>query len=116
MKIGVNTWVWTSPFSTADFGLIPKVKEMGFDVLEVALEDPSIIDAKLLRKLTDDNGLSVTVCGAIPDAPMARSTSIDERRSTQTTGAVTTDSQVSGPATAAATRSGRRSPDADAGV
>jgi D-psicose/D-tagatose/L-ribulose 3-epimerase len=37
---------------------------MGFDVLEVALDDSSIIDAKLLRKMTEDNGLSVTVCGA----------------------------------------------------
>ena len=64
MKIGVNTWVWTSPFSTKDFHLIPKVKQMGFDVLEVALEDASIIDAKLLRKMTQDNGLAVTVCGA----------------------------------------------------
>jgi D-psicose/D-tagatose/L-ribulose 3-epimerase len=64
MKIGVNTWVWTSPFSTKDFHLIPKVKEMGFDVLEVALDDASIIDPKLLRKMTEDNGLSVTVCGA----------------------------------------------------
>ena len=64
MKIGVNTWVWTSPFSTKDFPLIPKVKQMGFDVLEVALDDASLIDAKLLRKMTADNGLSVTVCGA----------------------------------------------------
>ena len=64
MKIGVNTWVWTSPFSTKEFHLIPKVKQMGFDVLEVALEDASLIDVDLLRKMTKDNGLSVTVCGA----------------------------------------------------
>ena len=64
MKIGVNTWVWTSPFSTKEFSLIPKVKQMGFDVLEVALEDASLIDVDLLRKMTKDNGLSVTVCGA----------------------------------------------------
>ena len=64
MKIGVNTWVWTSPFSTKEFHLIPKVKQMGFDILEVALDDASIIDATLLRKMTEDNGLSVTVCGA----------------------------------------------------
>ena len=37
---------------------------MGFDVLAVALDDASIIDAKLLRKMTEGNGLSVTVCGA----------------------------------------------------
>lgn len=35
MKIGVNTWVWTSPFSTKDFNLIPKIRQMGFDILEV---------------------------------------------------------------------------------
>ena len=64
MKIGVNTWVWTSPFSTREFHLIPKVKQMGFDILEVALDDVSIIDAPLLRKMTEDNGLAVTVCGA----------------------------------------------------
>jgi D-psicose/D-tagatose/L-ribulose 3-epimerase len=64
MKIGVNTWVWTSPFGAKDFHLISKVKEMGFDILEVALEDPSIIDPKALRKMTEDIGLSVTVCGA----------------------------------------------------
>ncbi len=64
MKIGVNTWVWTSPFSTKDFHLIAKVKQMGFDVIEVALDDASIIDAGLLRKMTEDNGLAVTVCGA----------------------------------------------------
>ena len=64
IKIGVNTWVWTSPFSTKEFHLIPKVRQMGFDVLEVALDDASIIDGKLLRKMTEDNGLSVTVCGA----------------------------------------------------
>ena len=64
MKIGVNTWVWTSPFSTKDFHLIPKVKQMGFDVLEIALDDPSIIDVKMLRKLAEANGLSLTICGA----------------------------------------------------
>ncbi len=64
MKIGVNTWVWTSPFTTDDFNLLPKIKEMGFDVLEVALDDASTIDAKLLRRMADDHGLDVTVCGA----------------------------------------------------
>jgi D-psicose/D-tagatose/L-ribulose 3-epimerase len=64
MKIGVNTWVWSSPFTTSDFHLIPKVKRMGFDVFEVALDDASLIDVKLLRKMAEDNGLAVTICGA----------------------------------------------------
>lgn len=64
MKIGVNTWVWVSPFKTEDFNLIPKVKEMGFDVLEIALDDASIIDTKLLKEMLDENDLKATVCGA----------------------------------------------------
>lgn len=64
MKIGVNTWVWVSPFQTENFDIIPKVKEMGFDVLEIALDDSSIIDADLLKKMLDDYDLKATVCGA----------------------------------------------------
>jgi len=64
MKIGVNTWVWTSPFTTANFDLIAKVKQMGFDIIEIALDDAALIDAPLLRKMAEDNGLEITVCGA----------------------------------------------------
>lgn len=64
MQIGVNTWVWTSPFSTSDFHLIPKIKAMGFDLIEVALDDAATIDADLLRKSAADNGLSISICGA----------------------------------------------------
>ena len=64
MQIGVNTWVWVSPFTTADFGLIPKIKQMGFDIIEVALDDPALIDAELLGRMARDNGLAVTICGA----------------------------------------------------
>lgn len=64
MKIGVNTWVWTSPFGTKDFGLVPKIKSMGFDIIEVAAEDLSLIDAALLRKTVEEHGLSITICGA----------------------------------------------------
>ncbi|HUX52614.1 MAG TPA: sugar phosphate isomerase/epimerase family protein [Spirochaetia bacterium] len=64
MKIGVNTWVWVSPFSTESFKLIPKVREMGFDIFEIAVDDPAIIDAVLLKSMLADNGLAATVCGA----------------------------------------------------
>lgn len=64
MKIGVNTWVWVSPFSTESFDLVQRVAEMGFDIFEIALDDPDLIDAPKLRSLLRDNGLSATVCGA----------------------------------------------------
>lgn len=64
MKIGVNTWVWTSPFGTKDFGLIPRIRAMGFDIIEVAAEDISLIDATLLRSMAEEHGLAITICGA----------------------------------------------------
>ena len=64
MKIGVNTWVWTSPFTTQEFGLLPRIKAMGFDLVEVAVDDVALIDAALLGQVARDNGLSVGICGA----------------------------------------------------
>jgi D-psicose/D-tagatose/L-ribulose 3-epimerase len=63
--IGVNTWTWVSPFKTGDARtLFPKIRAMGFDIVEVALEDPSIVDAVEVRSVLQDNGLQITVCGA----------------------------------------------------
>ena len=64
MKIGVNTWVWVSPFSTADYQLLYKIKEMGFDLVEIPIDDPALIDRTKLKQVLHDTGLSVSICGA----------------------------------------------------
>jgi len=65
IQYGVNTWVWTSPLTTAGAReLIPKVKAMGFDLFEIPLEAPSLLDAVTVRQLLADHGLAVSVCGA----------------------------------------------------
>jgi len=64
MQFGANTFIWESPFSTEkDLGLLSKVRQMGFDVIEVAVEDPALIDARLLQQALSDNGLGVVICG-----------------------------------------------------
>lgn len=62
MNFGVNTFLFTSPFTTESTSLFPKFKQWGFDSVEIALEDASHIDAKAVKKALDDNGL---VCGSI---------------------------------------------------
>ncbi len=64
IKIGVSTWLWTSPFSTETITFFPKIKEMGYDIVEIPVEDPALIDVKKVKKALDDNGLEATVCGA----------------------------------------------------
>ena len=68
--IGVNAWVWTSPFTTDDEGLalIDKVKKLGFDAFEFGLEDPSHVDPAKLKGRLQQNGLRAVICGAFgPD-------------------------------------------------
>ena len=64
MKFGISTFVWCSPFTTASFDNIPKVKEIGYDVFEVAAEELDRVDWRLLKKMCDDLGLEVTLSGA----------------------------------------------------
>jgi D-psicose/D-tagatose/L-ribulose 3-epimerase len=69
MKFGVNTFVWVSPFTTQSFlELAPKVKQLGFDILELAIEGTDGIDLKKIKEGLENNGLTTVVCGAFgPD-------------------------------------------------
>lgn len=69
MRFGVNTFVWVSPCTTeAIQDLAPKVKAMGFDILELAVENPDLIDIKTVKAVLEENGLGAIVCGAFgPD-------------------------------------------------
>ncbi|WP_161890464.1 sugar phosphate isomerase/epimerase family protein [Pontibacter russatus] len=64
IKFGVSTWLWTSPFSTETVSLFPKIKEMGYDMVEIPVEDPALIDVKKVREALEENGLGPIVCGA----------------------------------------------------
>jgi len=63
LKYGVSTWLWQSPFSTESIALFPKIKAMGFDIVEIPVEDPDLIDADRVGKALIENDLEPTVCG-----------------------------------------------------
>lgn len=68
VKFGVSTWVWTSPFATESTTLFPKIKKMGYDVVEIPVEDPELIDAQQVREALDKHQLEAVICGAFgPD-------------------------------------------------
>ena len=64
MLFGASTFIWVSPFSTANIDLLTKVKNMGYDIIEIAVEDTSIIDWKLINTIARDLDLKITVSGA----------------------------------------------------
>ena len=69
MKFGANTFIFRSPFSTAEhLNLVKKFKHMGLDLIEVAVEDPDLVDVALLKQALAEHQLSVVMCGAFgPD-------------------------------------------------
>lgn len=60
---GVSTWLWQSPFNSESISLFPKIKKMGFDLVEIPVEDPGLIDGKVVKAALEDSGLKATVCG-----------------------------------------------------
>ncbi|RPD41990.1 sugar phosphate isomerase/epimerase family protein [Chitinophaga barathri] len=64
IRLGVSTWLWTSPFTTATVSLFPKIRAMGYEAVEIPVEYPEQIDARTVRQALEDNGLEPVVCGA----------------------------------------------------
>jgi D-psicose/D-tagatose/L-ribulose 3-epimerase len=69
MKLGVNTWVWTSPLTTDEFSrLAAHIASLGFDLVEVPIETPGEFDYARVGEIAREHGLGVTVCAAMsPD-------------------------------------------------
>ncbi|MCF2503423.1 sugar phosphate isomerase/epimerase [Dyadobacter sp. CY107] len=65
MKFGINTYLFSSPFTNESVSFFPKFKEWGFDFVEIAVEEPSSINATYIRKALDENELECrSVCAA----------------------------------------------------
>lgn len=66
MKLGISTWVWTSPATTEVLErLIPHIADIGYDVVELPVEAPGQFDVRRARELAETHGLDISVCAVI---------------------------------------------------
>jgi D-psicose/D-tagatose/L-ribulose 3-epimerase len=64
MKIGLNLWVWESPFRTdRHLGLLEKAKSMKAEAVEFALEEGGLVEAPVLRRALADQALVCSIIG-----------------------------------------------------
>jgi D-psicose/D-tagatose/L-ribulose 3-epimerase len=63
MLFGASTFIWTSPFSNATLSLIDHAHRIGFDMIEICVEDPATIDVETIKPRLDATGMRATVCG-----------------------------------------------------
>jgi D-psicose/D-tagatose/L-ribulose 3-epimerase len=65
IKFGVNTFTWTSPFTTEDLPLLDKAKEMGFDLVEIPIESPDDLDYNQGAEAFKQTGLACGICAVM---------------------------------------------------
>lgn len=71
-EFGVSTFILVSPFTDNDVDQFDVAKEMGYDLIEVCIEDPAVVSAEALKKASERTGLPVSICGAFgPDRDVA---------------------------------------------
>jgi D-psicose/D-tagatose/L-ribulose 3-epimerase len=62
MRFGINTFLFTSPFTDTSTKLFPQFKRWGFDTVEIAIEDTRHIDPKRVKGELDKTALA---CGSV---------------------------------------------------
>lgn len=67
MKYGVNTFIWSEEFGPDSLALLPRIKEAGFDGVQVPLFRPAEFPAAQVRKAFAANDLECSVCAIFID-------------------------------------------------
>jgi len=65
MKYGINTFIWAASFDRTNLPLLPRIKEAGFDGVEVPLFEPVEFAAADIRRGLEANGLECTICSVL---------------------------------------------------
>lgn len=66
MTFGVSSWLWESELSTNGLEeMAPLVGEMGFDLLEIPIDDPGQMDYQSARRILEEEDLRGSVCAAM---------------------------------------------------
>ena len=80
MRFGINTFLFTSPFTNESTKLFKNFKAWGFDSAEIAVEHESHIDPAFVKSELDRHGLVCgTLCGAFGPGRDLRGTEEEQR-------------------------------------
>jgi D-psicose/D-tagatose/L-ribulose 3-epimerase len=80
MRIGINTFLFTSPFTTASVKLFPTFKKWGFDTVEIPVEAPEHIDPVKVKEAAKANGLVIgSICACMGPGRDFRGSAAEQR-------------------------------------
>jgi D-psicose/D-tagatose/L-ribulose 3-epimerase len=82
-QVGANTWIWTSPLDDGRLAqLAPRVAGLGFDVIELQVEQPGQWDPGRAVELLAEHGLGASLCCVMPPG---RDLAVSDREVVRTT-------------------------------
>lgn len=80
MRFGINSFLFTSPFTTESSKLFRKFKTWGFDTVEIPIEDPTHIDPAKVKAAADAAGLAIgSVCACMGPGRDFRGSAEDQK-------------------------------------
>lgn len=82
MKFGVNTFIWSSEYNPTVEELLPRIKESGFDGVEVPLFRAADFPGARVRKAVEACGLECNACSVLVDGLSLISEDAELRRKT----------------------------------
>jgi D-psicose/D-tagatose/L-ribulose 3-epimerase len=67
MKIGISAFAWTSNFKSSHLELLPALKELGLNGVEIPMFNPVMLPVDCIRESFLKNQLECTVCAILPE-------------------------------------------------
>lgn len=84
MKFGANTFIWSASYDQTVEDVLPRIKEAGFDGIEVPLFRAADFPGDKIRKASESYGLEVNACTILLDGFTMISEDPQVRRNTVT--------------------------------
>jgi D-psicose/D-tagatose/L-ribulose 3-epimerase len=80
MRIGINSFLFVSPFTTQSVRWFAKFKKWGFDTVELPVESPEHIDPAKVKAAADKAGLAIgSVCACMGPGRDFRGTGAEQK-------------------------------------
>jgi len=83
VKFGANTFIWSDHFGHELIPLLDRLKEAGFDGMELPLIDPELARDVEVRRALERAGLEATFCSVLPNGLSAVSDDAEIRKKTR---------------------------------
>ena len=83
IQLGINMMVWSGGFEESQLGLFSRIREWGYDVVELPIFDFTAVNPVPIRHALADTGLALTVTSALPAGLSLTSADAATRRRTR---------------------------------